>query len=348
MKKSSLGFVAILSITVLFVCSQKTVVASDTEYDYPIKPGTSEWAQYNHAERIELLNIDQDSLDALSTEELVDVVLRYPHFSDMYYYGNYQTGFEVMSSHFNGLQELLNREDAGEYLLQRYQTTPSPTNIEEQVSLANLEAILAQPEVRETFTNDKLEKLETTQNNNQQKNRINTSFYSNVYDKCLIEQTKNNTQDRSTSTVYTPNGTAVPVLRRGEELTSDEKAYMAQQVREAFPSASILGPATTNYNCHSYAWFSQSTSNPYWMDFPYYYWQDGSYYQNGSINVSTPPINTRTVYHWPTLQSAHSAIAMYSSGNRYVSKWGDTPLVRHSAYDNPYYYSGVSLVTYSR
>ena len=50
-------------------------------------------------------------------------------------------------------------------------------------------------------------------------------------------------------------------------------------MQEWYPNAVQVHSANPNYNCHSYAWYSQSTENPYWINSPdiYYSEQDQSY-----------------------------------------------------------------------
>ena len=48
------------------------------------------------------------------------------------------------------------------------------------------------------------------------------------------------------------------------------------QIKSSY-NVSQLRSYTYKYNCHSYAWYSQGTSNSYWMENPYAYMTDGSY-----------------------------------------------------------------------
>lgn len=163
-------------------------VAKTAEYEYPISPDKEEWGQYNHGEKVDMLNIDQEILDNLQTDELLEVVLEYPLFSDMYFHGGYQTGFEIMSEHFNGLQELMGREDAADCLIKKHQEMEEPQNIEEQVTLANLEIILAQPCVRQLLSEADEKYMEEQQKMQKKRNVVSSNFFTNVYEKCVGEQ----------------------------------------------------------------------------------------------------------------------------------------------------------------
>lgn len=79
-----------------------------------------EWGELNHGERVLASQIPRDELKKMSTEELITAVLEYPCFIDMIFYNTYQEGYEVVRDNFNGLRELMSREDSGEYLLEAY------------------------------------------------------------------------------------------------------------------------------------------------------------------------------------------------------------------------------------
>lgn len=83
--------------------------------------------------------------------------------------------------------------------------------------------------------------------------------------------------------IYTPNGTSVLVYLRDEMTTQqiDKCNYAGDTL---VPEATRIAPSTKKYNCHSYAWYMQSTSNQYWMNYPYEYYTDGTYEESdGSV-----------------------------------------------------------------
>lgn len=128
------------------------------------------------------------------------------------------------------------------------------------------------------------------------------------------------------ATVYTPKGTPVYVFQRGEELTAEDKRNMNAEMQTLYPNATRLADPTTNYNCHSYAWYSHSTSNTYWMNDPSAYMSDTSY-----ISVNSSYSGLTRVYY----QGVHSAIRL--AGNTKVrSKWGEYGLYSHNINYCPY------------
>lgn len=122
------------------------------------------------------------------------------------------------------------------------------------------------------------------------------------------------------STVYTPNSSAVTVIVMTYELSAARIAATNAAAESNYPNATRETNASRRYNCHSYAWYSQSTSNIRWMNTPGddKYWQDSSYV-SGPIKWSS-----RVSYG----NDDHSAIAI--SGSSYRSKWGQWPRMVHA------------------
>lgn len=90
-------------------------------YEYPIKPGSDEWKAFTtHGDMINSCQIPSSILQSMSTIDLIETCLTYPLFGDMFLHDHFQKGFDAVSAHFNGLQELLKRKDAGNFLLEKY------------------------------------------------------------------------------------------------------------------------------------------------------------------------------------------------------------------------------------
>ncbi len=94
--------------------------AQTAKWDYPVKPGTPQWAAFTtKKEKVDACQIPDGVLNSLTTKELVEICLNYPLFSDIIFYDNYQTGFRTVSHYFNGMQELFRRKDNVQPLLDR-------------------------------------------------------------------------------------------------------------------------------------------------------------------------------------------------------------------------------------
>ena len=52
-------------------------------WDYPVKPGMEEWRQLqSHTEMVSVCQIPEEILSSLSTEDLAELCLRYPMYTD--------------------------------------------------------------------------------------------------------------------------------------------------------------------------------------------------------------------------------------------------------------------------
>ena len=67
---------------------------------------------------------------------------------------------------------------------------------------------------------------------------------------------------------YTPYGTSVTGVCATYELSSAEILSMNNYVATYYPLAVRETNASRRYNCHSYAWYSQSTANTVWLNSP--------------------------------------------------------------------------------
>ncbi len=140
-------------------------------------------------------------------------------------------------------------------------------------------------------------------------------------------------------------------------MSSFEVWLANKEFDEAYPNASRIGDSTMHYNCHSYAWYSASTLNPYWMNDPSNYWKDGSYRQ-----ISEPSVNNKVTW-WMDSTCNHSGIVRFRAvgPSRYLgqgfayldliqieSKWGRGGLYIHGGLDSPYIVDNNLIKYYTR
>lgn len=139
--KPTLNLIIVI-IIVLTACQQSVnrtsneqennlnIPAVDDVYDFPIKPGTSEWAELkSHDEMVEVCQLPLETLNTISTLGLIQTVLNYPLLLDMFAFDETQSGFDSIASQFNGLQELMQRKDAATLIAQFYSTLPPESAI---------------------------------------------------------------------------------------------------------------------------------------------------------------------------------------------------------------------------
>ncbi len=135
--------------------------------------------------------------------------------------------------------------------------------------------------------------------------------------------------------VYTPNGSAVMVyvgLTWSDVGTTGSVAAVSTANYAAQYDAEVLAPANPSYNCHSYAWYSTSTTNQYWMEHPQRYTEDGSY-------VLGDPVAGNIITYFSPSALLHSGIVDYPLFGIIRSKWGYLGVFKHVVSSCPYYSS---------
>lgn len=108
---------------ILFSCAISTGYTQEpNNWDYPVTPGTQEWKNFTtHSQMVEACMIPDDVLKTISSEELIDLCLKYPLLMDIFAYNSLSDGFDSFYSSFNGIQELINRKNVVNYLLHSYE-----------------------------------------------------------------------------------------------------------------------------------------------------------------------------------------------------------------------------------
>ena len=119
MRRVSITVFCILCCIITFTVGcektvQEVIEYSITEaYQYPVVPGMKEWKKLNSLqEKAESCQIPEDILGDMTTEALIETVVNYPLFINVFAYDNKKTGLEHVKGYFNGLQELYERVDA--------------------------------------------------------------------------------------------------------------------------------------------------------------------------------------------------------------------------------------------
>lgn len=148
-----------------------------------------EWkASTNRMERGEMVQLPEDWLKRMDTDTLVEAVMEYPFFVDVYAFDDIQTGIDVMYDTFNGIRELSERPDAGEIILQKYvdepvygeidiQTIETDVIMESFVKLDKMEILLAQDFVLNQLNDAELSQLTTAVHEKAEK-KTSSSLYS--------------------------------------------------------------------------------------------------------------------------------------------------------------------------
>ncbi len=315
---------------------------------------SEEWkSETSRQSRGEMLQLPDNMLKSMPTDTLIEAVLDYPFFFDIYAFDNIQDGFDIMYETFNGVRELSTRNDVASVLLKKYSNEEVLKNENtDAFRLTNMEVLLSQNFVLSQFTEkEKNIVVDSISDKYEQKN--NSDVYGDFTRKIIFGLIEKNSTDtnfisqvqsafNSSSLMgdpyipggaYTPNGTLVYSIYNGSEPYSQtELNAIDYDTATNYPNATRIRNATGKYNCHSYAWFDQHAYNSRWMPDPSVYWTDGSY--TSSTNHFT---NYKAVF-WYNSALKHSAIIYNGSTNTLISKWGSAGLFIHTLSDSPYYY----------
>lgn len=128
-------------------------------------------------------------------------------------------------------------------------------------------------------------------------------------------------------TIDTVSGRKVTVSTAGSELSETQiNQFIADGV--TYNNTMISAP-TSIYNCHSYAWYLYSTSNPYWIDDISQFLLDNVCVE---VNTSAVQIKDIIVYYDENDTFQHSGVVygFDASGNILIqSKWGQGAVYRH-------------------
>ena len=335
----------ILSIVICFLIivpinARATETYSDDDmiyepYKYPIVPDTDEWkALTSLDEKLEATHIPDSILRRLSDDALIETILNYPLAINMFVHNSHEEGYEYVKIQFNGLIELENR-GLSDKLYERYIQKSNPPLTRSQnyadwrFEESILELLLSQTIYYDYLEEDKaIELIEIVEE------KVNNSEPTVLFFDVLSNPITRNVG----LCIYTPNGSAVDVTRMTYEMSQADINNHNNKLAKGYPNAIRERSASRYYNCHSYAWYSQSLNNNIWMENPSKYMSDGSY-------RLTNAVVTGYKMYYPN--GNHSAVIVSAGGSqggtRVRSKWGSGGLYYHYYNDSPYNSTNVKI-----
>lgn len=342
MKKNKKIIGIFLSILLVFCIGTSTVKAEEyNEYIstfYQISPTSESWKSFSSEELKKMLNIPMTEAQNMDTATLLTVVLEYPFLGDIYAFEDPIKALDFLGEQFLPLKVLLTRKDAGEKLVQNYYEETSEilrkqktVTFEDRFKHKYRESLLTYPSINVQLSNrDKAEIVSKSRS----VAVVIDSYGIDSEQEFLLGKSSvqlKNLEVIKEGTVLTPKYSQVSVFELREMSQADKNAndaYMASR----YPNATKLRSASYKYNCHSYAWYSTSSSNSWWMNYPTKYMTDGSY------KKTTSPSRNQKVYY-PNPGNEHSGIITSVSGSKIkvTSKWGAFGLYEHNEMDCPYF-----------
>lgn len=206
-------------------------------YEYPVLPGSDEWNALPStlASKIEVCHVPQDVLEHMTTPALLETVITYPLFSNIYAFNTLAQGLSYISGYFGGIQELLSRPDASQ-VISLYSSAHAyfvqdiyETNLDARLQTHRLETLLS-------LSNDSIQLLGC--------DRPGTGVAENY----IVTPFRLKTD---------PNYTVVSVIvnrtyAASGSSYSDERDQIQDFLR-TYTSAVQLRDVSSQYNCHSYA-----------------------------------------------------------------------------------------------
>lgn len=107
------------------ITNEEAWISQDGQYDYPVDVLDEEWKKFTSAEEMRrAIQIPEEVLESISTEELLLLILKYPLLCDIHAFDTLEDGYEHLKEQFNGIQEFLSRQDAFEELIAAYDAYP--------------------------------------------------------------------------------------------------------------------------------------------------------------------------------------------------------------------------------
>ena len=89
-------------------------------YFFPVVPGTEEWKNISHTQRVASLQLPADTLQSISTARLLETSLYYPFNIDIFALDDQIYSFNRVKDQFNGYTELYQRTDFVQKLIDLY------------------------------------------------------------------------------------------------------------------------------------------------------------------------------------------------------------------------------------
>lgn len=345
-----LTLIILLSLITGVVAEANESMINEKKYVYPITPNDSAWEKLQTVEnKINACRIPQNILDKMTEDQLVQAVLDFPFIYDIFVYSTLEKGVENLEKISDAYRELLKRENAKDSLMGRvYKETSNRTRVlsitSEQEIIGDILSVISlyQKDFQNTFTLDEISSIDKI---------FSMADIKIVNDKKMVSP--------YAYTVRTPNGTAVSCESYScQHSNASYHATLDNEIARTY-GVIVISNGSCKYNCHSYAWYNQSTNNIYWINNPSAYMSDGSYTRVLSGSLSSASYNVvlgDKIFYGTTgsLQSAHTAIIVDSSvgapiGTRTVrSKWGSNGVFQHSVTNVPSAYDKTIISAWHR
>ncbi|MBO5237856.1 MAG: hypothetical protein J6B50_03670 [Lachnospiraceae bacterium] len=362
-------------------------INEDGSYEFPIDQYDDEWYALDSAvEMREVTQIPEALLDVISTEELINLIIKYPLLCDMKAYSTLEEGYYVVKERFNGIQELVAREDAYSELLKAYVAFDIPEErlvdyesiINSESRIADLNAFCANKNNRNAIyddaaVNNALNILEFMLLDIMETREVDENRFSDIYIQKVSEKTKSayfentnaallldymdesSTRGLSIAEARDSSYSIIMISTPEDNVAVSVKYYPTLTMCSVTEDADLIAEygatyisaASSTFNCHSYAWLHNLRS-----DYQHIWMNYATQFAADSYYEESTVAQVGDIAYW----GAHSAQVIEINvkdpeadkpENICVSKWDDGPMVRHYMKRCPYY-DGSSIISYYR
>jgi len=358
-------------------------------YVYPVRPGKTEWISVadDHMEMIKSCQIPSAVLEAMSTEQLVQSMLSYPLAIDILAYDSVFEGFDIVARYSNGISELINREQAGLYLLDAFeaQNLVDPNELDQssveafrsdgEIDISSpvgyravmqmfrnliTEIFLAQPAFMETLTEPEITRLSAAiTRKEQEKSALDPEFYassdlSDILGGAVTRASGTWNGYDITYTIappFTASGVTVSdAFDVSNELTSAQKTYLNTIWGVAHITAIRFADPSLKYNCHSYAW--HKTSGQYIINYRATFGTTNYSSANKDQSASYVVGKSRITYKENGSISHSGIISSVNTSDlqksKVKSKWAHAGAYEHPIKACPYWVDWASITIYKQ
>lgn len=327
--KKVISIILTLVLMAYIITPISSEASSVSEY-YKVSPGNDKWSTLTLEEKRKACELSEKTLNSLSDQELIEAIREYPFLIDVYAFDNYQLAIDHMENICDAYRELISRKTGAESLYNALmKRTKEAHSLNEKICDEELAILLLyQPQFTYFLSIKQLEDINSITNTEE--------YYGDPY---YITR----------AVITTPNGSKVSA---SQPSCNHSTSWHDTQDKEIVNTYNVtkISRGTCKYNCHSYAWYSQATSNPYWINNPSPYMTDGSYKKVLSgLGSSSINVNYGDRVFWGTNSvPIHSAIIRSSVtgaplATRFAySKWGQLGVFGHTVSNSPYSTANIS------
>lgn len=302
---------------------------------------------------VALLSFSPDSKaisdgEPVGTAQLVEEILQVDYGFSLFIFSNPELCYNYLAENYDAIRELENRTDAAMEIYSRYEALENVTdeNWELFCDKILLGLMLSMPQYQEEVNRNEISS-ETD------------AVMAVIEPLSILNHSISNPLESFylTGVTYTLEGyVRTPQLRRVPYYVADVQfgangiRIVQEEVENAYPNVIRIEPASTFYNCHSYAWYDTSPSNPYWFNYVDYYAEERHYTTVSKTNAAEWDI---VVYLNASGEYTHSAVVTEVTGTgssvtiTCQSKWGQSAVYEHDIdYVAASYYEGLSAPSY--